>query len=356
MKVLLACGGTGGHVFPAISIADELSSLYNAEISFAGRADSMEENLIKDKYDFDYIQAVPLKRGKLISNLSLPYNLLKAYLSAVKVIKNRKPDFVVATGGYVSLPTILAAARRKIPIYLQEQNAVAGIANKIGAKFAKVIFVTSDAAIKQFPNSESINLGNPVRKVDKFDPNDIVEDIADDKKVVLVLGGSQGALGINKKLESLVDEFAKREDIVLIWQVGDRNFKEMLTKVGPRKNIFLKGFLNGIYAYIDRADVVISRAGASTLAELLAFGKPSILVPFPFATANHQEHNARALEIEEAALVELESEENNIWNKLISIIDDEKKIIKMQKAAESMGIKNAGELIARKIVELEGDK
>jgi UDP-N-acetylglucosamine:LPS N-acetylglucosamine transferase len=162
-KFLFVCGGTGGHIFPAVAIAESLKKLGVTQITFAGRKDSMEERLVAKNWPYEYISAVPLHRGPFLKNLALPFNLTKSLVRAKSVVKKVAPDVVIATGGYVSLPIVLAAGSMGIPVYLQEQNAVAGIANKVGARYAKMVFVTSEEAMKGFPIEKTRILGNPIR-------------------------------------------------------------------------------------------------------------------------------------------------------------------------------------------------
>lgn len=352
-KFLFACGGTGGHVFPAIAIAESLKKLGVSQISFAGRKDSMESRLVSPYFEFDEISAVPLHRGAFMSNLSLPFNLAKAIVSAKRVLKKHKPDVVVATGGYVSLPIVVAAGLKKIPVYIQEQNAVAGIANKIGAHSAKMIFVTSKDAVRFFPNSKTLVFGNPVRELPEKSSLKRPFEFVPGTKSVLVVGGSQGARGINAKMEASLSAIAGRNDISVVWQAGAKNVEEIQKRVGIPSNVALRAFLNDIYSYIAYADVIVSRAGASTLAEILAFGKPSILLPYPFATANHQEFNARVVEKAGAALVELDDEPDNLWNKVQDVLSDENKLNKMADAAKSLGMPDAADQIAKVIFNAE---
>ena len=160
-KFLFVCGGTGGHIFPAVAIAESLKKMGVEDITFAGRKNSMEERLVAGNWPYEYITAEPLHRGPFLKNLALPYKLLKSLSNAKKVIRKVKPDVVVATGGYVSLPIVLAAGSMGIPGYLQEQNAVAGIANKMGARYAKTVFVTSEDAAKYFPAGKTMILETP---------------------------------------------------------------------------------------------------------------------------------------------------------------------------------------------------
>ena len=292
-------------------------------------------------------------RRKLLKNLALPFNLSKALIRAKSVIKKVKPDVVVATGGYVSLPIVIAAGTAGIPVYLQEQNAVAGVANKFGSRYAKTVFVTSDAAAKYFPAEKCMIFGNPVRELPAEDSLPRPAEFAEGKKAVFIVGGSQGAAGINNKIEESIKTIAARDDVSVVWQVGVKNVESISARVGDVKNVAIRGFLDGIYAYMKHADLIISRAGASALAEILAFGKPSILLPFPHATANHQEHNARVVEKAGAALVELDAEENHLWEKVESLLGDESRLSAMAAAAKKLGMPDAADKIAKVILEKE---
>ncbi len=355
MKVLFACGGTGGHIFPAVAISEVLSSQYNADIFFAGRKNSMEERILSDRYNFIPITAVPLQRGKLFENLFLPYKLLTSIWSGYSALKKSGAEIVIGTGGYVSLPVLLAAFVKRVPVYVQEQNSVAGVANKIAARFAKKIFVASEGLVNKFGVDKTVVSGNPIRGFSSTSSNSRPEEYAryENKKIVLVLGGSQGAKGINEKLLESLKKIEEQQDYVLIWQVGQNNLKEFEAKTAHATNVVVKGFIDNVMGYMQHADLLISRAGASTLAEILVLGRPSILVPFPFATANHQEHNARDLEKVGAALIELESENNELCEKVRYLISHEDDLERMKKQAESLAKPNAAKEIVEVISELE---
>ena len=352
-KFLFVCGGTGGHIFPAVAIANSLKKMGVEDITFAGRKDSMEERRVSQDWPYEYISAVPLHRGPFLKNLALPFNLTKALVRAKSVVKKVNPDVVVATGGYVSLPIVLAAGSMGIPVYLQEQNAVAGVANKVGSRYAKTIFVTSDDAAKFFPQGKCMVFGNPVRELPAADTLARPEEYAPGNKTVFIVGGSQGAVGINNKIEESIKTIAARKDVSVVWQVGVKNVDAISARVGNIPNVAIRGFLNNIYAYMQHADLIISRAGASALAEILAFGKPSILLPFPHATANHQEHNARVVEHAGAALVELDAEENHLWEKVESLLGDESRLSSMAAAAKKLGMPDAADQIAKVILSKE---
>jgi len=324
--ILFACGGTGGHVFPAVAVAESFFSADNSlNIIFAGRAaPAMEEKLLSSKYKYRTIRAVPLKRDSVIHNLLLPFKLLFSVLGSAKLLIKEKPAFIVATGGYVALPVMLAAIILRIPFYAIEPNAVMGVANKICAKFAKKVYVASKT------------LGNPVRKMPEKLP--APEIFADNNKFrILITGGSQGALGINNKIEHIYEQISANENLSVVWQAGAKHADALAQKYSASKNIVITAFLDNIYAYMQHADLIISRSGASTLAEILAFGKASILLPYPYATANHQEHNARAVEDDGAAFVELDKETNKLYEKIKYLINNKEKLDDMSKKASKLG-------------------
>jgi UDP-N-acetylglucosamine--N-acetylmuramyl-(pentapeptide) pyrophosphoryl-undecaprenol N-acetylglucosamine transferase len=328
-KFLFVCGGTGGHVFPAVAVAKAILNLDSScKIIFAGRgAPSMEEKLLSSNWDYRQIKAVPLTRKSILQNLLLPPHLISSILGARKLLKAEKPDFVVGTGGYVALPVMLAATACKIPFYAIEPNSVMGVANKICAKYAKKVYRASKT------------LGNPVREM----PSDLpAPDIfANSEKFrILVTGGSQGALGINKKFEQILPQIFSSENISIVWQAGAKHVAALLEKHKNIRNTRITGFLDNIFAYMANADLIVSRSGASTLAEVLAFGKASILMPFPYATANHQEHNARAVEKYGAAFVELDSEKSGLWEKIEELMGNRDKLNSMSKKAAELGVLN----------------
>jgi UDP-N-acetylglucosamine--N-acetylmuramyl-(pentapeptide) pyrophosphoryl-undecaprenol N-acetylglucosamine transferase len=338
--ILFACGGTGGHVFPAVAIAEAILQIDNSvNIVFVGRAaPSMEEKLLSSKFAYRHIKAIPLKRNSIAKNLLLPFNLSSSVLGAVRLLKKEKPEYIVATGGYVALPIMLAAIFKKIPFYAVEPNAVMGVANRICAKFAKKVYISSKI------------LGNPVRRMPENLP--IPEIFADDKKFrILITGGSQGALGINKKIEQISKELFGNENLSIVWQAGAKHADALIEKYESAGNVCITAFLDNIYTYMQYADLIISRSGASTLAEILVFGKASILLPYPYATANHQEHNARVVEKEGAAFVELDSEPNALLEKIMNLSSDREKLNNMSKKAGELGELNrrAASDIARDI-------
>jgi UDP-N-acetylglucosamine--N-acetylmuramyl-(pentapeptide) pyrophosphoryl-undecaprenol N-acetylglucosamine transferase len=331
----VACGGTGGHVFPALAIAEAIEAQGGPRALFFGRADSMESRLLMPR-PFEPI---------LTAKRSQPIRLLRAILHNKKVLKSQNIRFLVATGGFVAFAVCVPALMLGIPLYLQEPNAIFGLANKLLQKRARKTFVAGK------------NLGNPVRKL----PGTLAmpSEFSSDKFNVLVTGGSQGAAGINKKILAAVERIASNDKVRVVWQVGKGNFDEIYSQVREKltnklsDNLFIKPFLENIYAYEAHADLVIARAGASTLAEILVFGKPSILCPYPYAAANHQEHNARALQAQDAALVELDSDPDDLWNKVERCLKEKAKVREMAQKASALGKLNrsAASVIAHDILE-----
>lgn len=350
MKILYVCGGTGGHIYPAVALAEDMQSR-NHEIVFLGRSGSMEERIVKPLFDFKEIEAYPLVRGRLKSNLTLPFKFLRSILGAYRQIKKENPQFVMGTGGYVSLPVLIGGFLAGKTVYVQEQNAVAGIANKIGSWFAKRIYVASEQAMKEFPKGNSRNLGNPVRSLKSQDELSEPKAYQEYSQVIMVVGGSQGAQGVNRKVKDLIPHLPK--DTLLYWQVGRRNFETYSKEYQAHPQVVVVDYIDDIYSHMSYADVLISRAGASTIAEILCMSKASVLVPFPYATANHQEANARVLEKAGAAFVELESEKNELSIKVNMILKDSHLKAKMENSAKELAMPEAAININNNILELE---
>ena len=347
-KVMFACGGTGGHVYPAVALAESWRSAGFGEVCFAGRTAGMEYRLIGDKWRFCPVLAWPLRRGSVAANLLLPFRLVRSLLSALKVVRAERPDLVVGTGGYVSLPVVAAARILGIPVFLQEQNAVAGVANRVASRFARKVYLADAAAAKALRCPWELT-GNPVRPLPVKEKPAVPAEFAGAERRVLVLGGSQGAKGLNDRLLACREKIGARKGLAFVWQTGPAQIDEVTAAVREFPNVHPTAFVSQVYPYMQTADLVVCRAGASTLAEITAFGKPTILVPFPFATANHQEHNARTLERAGAALVELESEPDDLWNKISSLLDDPERLRAMGEAARKLGHPDSAMEIAKKL-------
>lgn len=346
MRFLFACGGTGGHVYPALALAQELKSLGH-DCHFVGRIEGMEKDLIGDQFPYHGIPAYPLRRGKFKENITLPFRLLKSYLAAHKIIMKLTPSAVIGTGGYVSLPTLVAARGLKTPVFIQEQNLFAGIANKIAGKFAKAIYVAGHEVKQYFPPKSCEVLGNPIRELPQNPP--CPEPFSQSTFNILVLGGSQGAKGVNQRVSQVLAGFTPHENVRVMWQCGKQTVADYKGFESDSR-FKVEAFLNPIYPFMAHADLIISRAGASTLTEILAFGKAAIYIPFPHAAEDHQTKNALAMVKVGAALMEKESEPFDLTQKVADLLDHPEKLAAMAQAARNEFKPNSTEKIVESIL------
>lgn len=308
-KIIVSGGGTGGHIYPAIAIADEIKRrLPNAQILFVGAEGKMEiEKVPKAGYPVKGLPVVGFDRGNLLKNISFPFKLIKSLNLASKIVKEFQPDIAIGTGGFASGPILQKAAKMGVPIVIQEQNSFPGITNKILSKNASAICVAYDG-IKHFPKEVTHHTGNPIRselfrnlpsreeaiRSLGLDPN---------KKVVLSVGGSLGSRTLNNVWLEAIQQFQDK-NVQLIWQTGKLEYEKIITSIGENQaGIYITEFIYNMKDAYAAADVIVSRAGAMAISELCLIGKPVILVPFPFAAEDHQTKNAQALVQKEAALM-----------------------------------------------------
>lgn len=320
-KVIISGGGTGGHIFPAIAIADALKKRYpQAEILFIGAKNRMEMDRVpKAGYDIEGLWISGFKRELSLDNLSFPFKLLSSMIKARRILKRFKPDVVVGVGGFASGPTMKTAASLNIPIIIQEQNSYPGITNKIVAKKAAKICVAYDNMEQWFPKDKIILTGNPLRNNivpidDKREEGLRYFNLSQDKKTILLVGGSQGALGINKGVSAQLVSF-KDNDYQLIWQTGNHYYDKALSEVdenGLGDRIKCTVFIDRMDLAYAAADVVISRAGAMSISELSLLNKAVVFVPLPTAAEDHQTKNAMSLVNADAALLVKNSETENV--------------------------------------------
>ncbi len=310
-RVIISGGGTGGHIFPAISIANALRKIDpDTEILFVGAEGRMEmEKVPAAGYKIEGLPVAGLYRSLTLKNFTVLFKLLKSLRKAKRVIREFKPDVVVGVGGYASGPVLRQAGKMGIPTLIQEQNSYAGVTNKLLAKKATRICVAYDGMEKYFPAEKIIKTGNPVRQ--NFDKLKSITDEAfsffnlkKEFPVILVLGGSLGAGSINNSLSGSI-EVLRDCDCQWLWQTGKHYYENVnaLVSLSFSENISVHGFINRMdYAYAV-ADIIVSRAGAGTISELCLVGKPVILVPSPNVAEDHQTKNARALSDKEAAVM-----------------------------------------------------
>jgi len=364
MKVIISGGGTGGHIYPALTIAEQIARLRrDAEILFVGTQHGMEKEIVP-RYGFNiaYIDVAGFKRSLSLDTFTSLYKLFTGLAGAWKLLSDFKPDLVVGTGGYVCGPVVFLAALKGIPTCVQEQNAIPGITNKILSRFVRCIFLGYNEAGKYFPgHSHKVFTGNPIRAdIMKTKREDALASYHLDpqKKTILVAGGSLGAVSINTAMLEVERALSDRDDVQVLHSTGEKNYdayiKSLEEKGGVKENIIIKPYLHDMPLALAAADLAIFRSGAIGLAELTARGVPSILIPFPYATANHQEFNARALEAVGAAKVILDKDLNS--EALLEIIENllikQDELKAMQEAARKAGRPGAAQDIASRALNL----
>ena len=313
INILISGGGTGGHIYPAIAIANELKLRYpEANFLFVGAKNKMEmEKVPQAGYVIKGLWISGIQRKLTIDNLSFPFKMLNSLWNASKIIKNFKPDIAIGTGGFASGPTLIMANRKGIPTLLQEQNSYPGITNKLLGKNAAKICVAYDHLERFFPLDKIVKTGNPVRQ-DLLSIHSKIEEgktffkIDKNKKTILVLGGSLGARKINQLVESNLD-FFKNQQVQVIWQCGKLYYEEY-KKYNTSEDIQVHQFLNRMDFAYAASDIIISRAGASSVSELCIVGKPVIFIPSPNVAEDHQTKNAKAIADQHGAILVRENE------------------------------------------------
>jgi UDP-N-acetylglucosamine--N-acetylmuramyl-(pentapeptide) pyrophosphoryl-undecaprenol N-acetylglucosamine transferase len=362
-RVIISGGGTGGHIFPAISIANALRRLdADIEILFVGAEGRMEmEKVPAEGYRIVGLPVAGFHRSFTLKNLTVVFKLLKSLKAARKIIMEFNPDVVVGVGGYASGPVLWQAGRMGIPTLIQEQNSYAGVTNKLLAKRASVICVAYDGMDKYFPADKIIKTGNPVRQ--SFDNiNKLKEEaltffnLKKKTPVILVLGGSLGAGSINNSLSESIDRLRKT-DCQWLWQTGKYYYENVnaLVSLFFTDNITVHGFINRMDYAFAAADLIISRAGAGTISELCLVGKPVILIPSPNVAEDHQTRNAMALAEKEAAVVISDSQSSKaLADEAIKLISDKKRCETLSENIIKMADRNADIRIANEVINLTG--
>jgi UDP-N-acetylglucosamine--N-acetylmuramyl-(pentapeptide) pyrophosphoryl-undecaprenol N-acetylglucosamine transferase len=356
-RVLFACGGTGGHVYPAIAIADAVRALApGAAIAFAGTRDRMEwEAVPKAGYPIHAVTAAGFPRTLSPKLLTFPFKILKGLGDSLTLVRGFDPDVVVGTGGYVTGPVGLAAALLGRPLAIQEQNAYAGATNKLLAKRAEHVFVAFEAAMDYFPSENCVLTGNPVR--DDLKAVDAAAarahfDLDDGQRVLLAMGGSLGAGPINDALRANLDALLADESLVVVWQTGRRYFDALRQQVADHPRLRLLQYLDRMdYAYAA-ADLAVCRAGAITCSELAVTGTPSVLVPSPNVTADHQTKNANALAQAGAAVLLPEPRLGEFLSTVQGLLGDADRLAAMTEAARAIARPDAAAEIAAAVLAL----
>ncbi|WP_228237169.1 undecaprenyldiphospho-muramoylpentapeptide beta-N-acetylglucosaminyltransferase [Allomuricauda sp. M10] len=356
-RFILSGGGTGGHIYPAVAIANELKRRHpDAEFLFVGAKDKMEmEKVPQAGYEIKGLWISGLQRKLTLKNLMFPFKVISSLLGARKIVKQFKPQVAIGTGGFASGPLLKVAAGAGVPCVLQEQNSFAGITNKLLAGRAEKICVAYDGMEKFFPKEKIVKTGNPIRMdlVDlKADKNEAITFFGLDanKKTLLVLGGSLGARRINQLVEKELDFFEK-QGLQLVWQCG-KLYHEEYKKYDTEK-VKVLPFVNRMDLAYTVADVIISRAGAGSVSELCLVGKPVIFIPSPNVAEDHQTKNASALVAENAAIMMKESElEENFESGFTELLESEKTQKNLRQNIKKLAMPKATEHIVDEIEKL----
>lgn len=360
-KVIISGGGTGGHIYPAIAIANALQAADPAiEVLFVGAEGKMEmEKVPKAGYKIIGLPIVGINRQHLLKNLLFPFKLLNSFKQAIKIVNDFKPDVAIGVGGYASGPLLLAAQLKGIPYFIQEQNSFAGITNKFLAKKAQQIFVAYPNMEKFFPKEKIQILGNPVRKdllevASKKAQAQLHFQINNQSPCLLIIGGSQGARSINQAILKDLDKI-NQAGIQIIWQTGvpfEAQAKEAVTKF-PNLKAYVSAFIYEMDLAYSAADLVCSRAGALSVSEICLAGKPSILVPFPAAAEDHQTENAKSLVNQGAALMVRDAEAGNeLVDKALDLLQQAEQLQALGAAAQKLGKPNAATEIVQVILQM----
>lgn len=359
MRVLISGGGTGGHIFPAISIANEVRRRYpEAEILFVGAENRMEmERVPEAGYEIIGLPVMGFDRKRIWRNFKVLLKLFGSMNKAKRIVKDFKPDIAIGVGGYASGPTLKAAQRAGIPTLLQEQNSYAGVTNKMLAKKAKAICVAYDHMDRYFPEEKIIKTGNPVRQAILECTSSKEEakralGFDETKPLLFVTGGSLGSGTINEATGKWLADWQKA-GISVLWQTGRHYAENCKKKAEGYENVKADAFVKDMALAYRAADLVVSRAGASTISELQLLGMAAILIPSPNVAEDHQRKNALALVEKDAAIMIPDAEAvEKTGPAVTSLIEDEKRLEKMRGNIRAMALRNATERIVDEAIKV----
>ncbi len=368
MRILLSGGGTAGHINPAVAIAKyAIESDKDTKVLFVGTKRGMESSLVPaEGFDIKYVNVAGLKKELSLSSMISAAKLGAALVKTLAIMKKFKPDVVVGTGGYVCVSSVMAAKLLGIPAIIHEQNVFPGSAVKFLADKCTLTAISFDESRKYLKNARSILLtGNPIRPaILNHSTNECKKELGvQGKKVILCFGGSLGAARINDVMMDFIEKYPPSEDTVLYFGTGKREYDRVMStlksrNIRPGANVKILPYIDNMDVLMNASDVLICRSGAITLAELCALGKPSVLIPSPNVTNNHQEYNARALSDKGAAITinECDFDADSLKKALYSIIHDEESSLQMAKLSKQMGITDACEKIYMQMKKLTNQK
>ena len=362
-RIIISGGGTGGHTFPALAIADAIRAKHpEAKILFVGANNRMEMQRVPDAgYEIKGLPIAGFDRKNLLKNFKVLWLILKSQRMAKKIIKEFAPQAAVGVGGYASGPTLKMAAKMNVPTLIQEQNSYAGVTNKILAKRAKMICVAYEGMERFFPHEKIKLTGNPVRKnlLDmRSNHKEALKamNLDENKKCVLIVGGSLGARSINEGVMANIELIRANSDVQFVWQTGKLYFEEMKKRVseaGKPENLVVTDFVSNMADALSAADLVVSRAGAGSISEFALLGKAVILVPSPNVSEDHQTKNAMALVNKGAAIYVADSKvKEELITKALETVNNASVIASLEQNIEKMGKPNAASEIADEVLML----
>ncbi|MCL6572847.1 MAG: undecaprenyldiphospho-muramoylpentapeptide beta-N-acetylglucosaminyltransferase [Bacillus sp. (in: Bacteria)] len=350
MKIVLSGGGTGGHIYPALALIREIQKVNKtAEFLYIGTMNGLESTIVPmENIPFKSIHITGFKRKISFENVKTVYRFLKGVKDSKRLLKEFKPDIVIGTGGYVCGPVVYAAAKLRIPTIIHEQNSVPGLTNKFLCRYVNKIAICFEEGKEHFPAEKVVFTGNPRASevIGKDGIHGLLSvGLSTTMPAVLIFGGSRGARPINESVVKALPELAEKPYQVL-YITGDAHFddvKKEIELIGSPKNVVIKPFIHNMPDVLAGIDLVVSRAGATTLAELTSLGIPSILIPSPYVTNNHQEKNARSLSDHGAAELLLEKDLNNksLVNHIDRILMNQEKLKEMKRKAKKIGVPDA---------------
>jgi UDP-N-acetylglucosamine--N-acetylmuramyl-(pentapeptide) pyrophosphoryl-undecaprenol N-acetylglucosamine transferase len=368
MKIIVSGGGTGGHIYPALSIIKEAKK-HHPELAclFVGTPQGLEADIVKQTdIPFEEIHITGFKRKLSYENVKTIYHFIRGVQKSKQLLRSFKPDIVIGTGGYVCGPVVYAAAKLEIPTLLHEQNIIPGLTNAFLSRYTDGVAVSFDGSANMFKKASSVKItGNP-RATEVIEANGLAGkrslSISLTKRVILVVGGSRGAKAINKAFVDMLPSLQQLKDCHIVYVTGEVHYQQVMEDIEKCKvsleHVSIKPFIYNMPDVLAATDLIINRAGASFLAEITALGLPSILIPSPYVTNNHQEKNARWLEGRGAAKVILEKDltGNSLFKEVSLIMKNRNTHEQMKKASKALGKPDASNSIYKYMTELIKNK
>ena len=358
MRVIISAGGTGGHIYPALAVLNKIKEKEpTSEFLYIGTHNRMEKDIVPAKgIPFQSIEIYGFDRHNLFRNFKVLHCLLKSRRKCKKIIKKFNPDIVIGFGGYVTVPVISCAKKLGYKTFIHEQNSIPGKANLYLVKYVDRIAISMKSSEKDFPSEKTIFTGNPcsedAKSIKPMSKSDLK--LSDEKKLILIVMGSLGASTVNDILVEALPKI-KRNDYEVVFITGKNDYDKIIKNTFPN-NVKVYPYIDGLPGLMKKTDLIVTRAGASTLSEIIALKVPSILIPSPYVPNNHQYLNAMDLVNENAAEILEEKDLNSdcLIKKMESLLDDNKKLDEMKKNLSNLGIENSAELIYQNIKEIVG--